>query len=226
MTAYGTVTQLKGRTERTDALSAALTATWEEMLEAISRKIDNICKVPDNYFVADSVDDTRHLSGTGENSLLIPHAMSITTVSVKVDYDDTAYVAWSTPSTTYAGDGDWYLIAGNPKRPVFNHTPYTYLMIDPNGDYSYFPNGENFWNVTLLGKFGYSTAAPADIRECCLAEAVVLIQRFGGLMDDSQSNTDMGQLMYRIRMSELTRNSREFLLAGGWMLPLYATQRA
>jgi hypothetical protein len=224
MTAYGTVAQFKTRTDRDEALSAAWTTAIEEILNAISRKIDNICKVPENYFVADAVDVTKTLSGTGTNYLKIPHAVSITTLSAKVDYDDTVYVAWATPSTTYAGDGDWYAIAGIPNKPIFDLTPYTYLMIDPNGNYSYFPRGHKFWNIQLIGKFGYSAAVPPDIREVCLAETTVLTKRFQGVMDDSLTNTDMGQLIYRIRMSDLSRDAREFLLAGGWISTMYNTQ--
>jgi len=224
MAAYGTVTQLKTRTDRGESLSAALTTAIEEMLNSISRKIDNICKVPDSYFVADAVDVTKTLAGTGKNYLKIPHAVSITTLSAKVDYIDTTYVAWDTPSTTYAGDGDWYAIAGNPFAPIFDKTPYTFLMIDPNGDYSIFPDAHNFWNIQLVGKFGYAVTVPADIQEVCLAEAVVLLKRFEGVMDDSMSNSDLGQLVYRIRMSDLSRDAREFLLAGGWIPTMYNTQ--
>ena len=225
MTAYGTVAQFKTRTDRDDVLTAAWTTAIEEILNAISRKIDNICKVPDNYFVADAADVTKTLSGTGESFLEIPHAVSITSLSAKVDYTDTAYVLWDTPTTTYAGDGDWYAIAGEPNKPIFDRTPYTYLMVDPNGSYSYFPRAHKFWNIQLVGKFGYSVTVPADIQEVCLAEAVILTKRFQGVMDDALGNADLGQLIYRIKMSDLSRDAREFLLNGGWIPTMYSTQR-
>ena len=87
MTAYGTVTQFKTRTDRDETISAAWTTAIGEILDAVSRKIDNICKVPDSYFVA-TTDTTRHLSGKGNNFLKIPDCVDITTISVKVDYDD------------------------------------------------------------------------------------------------------------------------------------------
>lgn len=221
MTAYGTVAQLKTRTIRDETLSAAMTTAIESILNAISRKIDNICKVPDNYFVADAADVTKTLSGNGKQYLQIPHAISITTLSAKVSYTDTAYVAWTSPASVHAGDGDWYLMAGTPERPLFDTTPYTYLGIDPNGDYSYFPSGHNFWNIQLVGKFGYAVTCPPDIQECCLADAVIMLKRFEGVMDDSLTNQDLGQLVYRIRMSELSRDARDLLLAGGWIPTMY-----
>ena len=221
MTAYGTVAQIKTRTERDEALSAALTTAVESMLDAISRKIDHICKVPDNYFVADAVDDEKLLSGEGNNYLEIPHCISMTSVECKVLYTDTAYVTWDAPSGTYVGDGDWYLIAGSPEKPLFNLTPYTHLMIDPNGSYSVFPRGYNFWNIKLTGKFGGYATVPSDIQELCLAEAVILWKRFEGVMDSRLVSNDLGDLVYKIRMSELSRNAREFLLAGGWIRTMY-----
>ena len=76
-----------------------------------------------------------------------------------------------------------------------------------------------------MAKIGYSTVVPADIQEVCLAEAVVLTKRFQGVMDDNLTNADLGQLVYRIRMSELSRDARQFLLGGAWIKTLYSTQR-
>ena len=220
MTAYATLAQFKARTDRDDVLTEAWETAIEQILDTMSRKIDNICKVPNDYFVAASA--TRNFSADGKNYLKIPECTAIASVSVKVDYDDTVYVLWNSPTAMYAGDGDWYAIAGHPNKPLFNETPYTYLVIDPNGDYSYFPRGHNFWNIQMVADFGGYVAAPDDIRELCLAETVVLVKQFQGAMDSNVTNTDLGQLVYRIRMSELSRNARDFLLAGGWIPTMYS----
>ena len=221
MASYGTVAQLQVRTDMTEALSVAKTAEYTEILEAISRKIDNFCRRPDG-FVSSDADVTRYFEGKGLSYLKIPECTSITLVSVKDSYLDTTYVDWATPTSAYAGDGDWFPVAGSKSRPIYNRTPYRLLLIDGNGDYSYFTKGYGMVTVKIAAKWGYATEVPPDIREACLAQAAILIKRFESSMDTTAGSSDLGTIVMRVRQASLTRDVRELLVDSKWVLPLYA----
>jgi len=221
MVAYATVDQLSVRTDLTaGTLSVDQIATYEEILEAISRKIDNFCRRPDG-FVASAADVIRYFEGNGKASIRISECTSVTSVAVKDAYTDTTYVDWTSPSDTLAGDGDWYLAAGSISRPIFNRTPYTLLLIDPNGDYAIFTKGYKLVTVKLTAKFGYAVVVPPDIREACLAQAILLIKRYQGAMSSDLASDDLGVLAMKIRQSALSRDVQDLLVQGGWSLPLY-----
>jgi len=205
----------------TAALSAAKTTAYTEILDAMSRKIDKFCRRPDGY-VSTAADETRYFDGRGRNYLRIPECTSITLVSVKDAYSDTTYVAWATPTTVLAGDGDWYPAAGSYSRPIFNRTPYTLLLIDPNGDYSGFLNGYKVVTVQIAAKWGYATTAPSPIREATLAESARLIKRFEASMSSRTADSNLGMLVASVRMASLSKDIMDLLVAGMWVLPLYA----
>lgn len=221
MVAYATVDQLKIRVDiTTAALSDDKEEAYEEILNAMSRKIDNLCRRPDG-FVATAADETRYFDGKGKIYLRIPECTSITTVSVKDSYSDTTYVAWISPTTVLAGDGDWYSAAGSFTRPIFNRTPYTMLLIDPNGDYSGFPDGFNLPTVKVAAKWGYATTVPPTIREAALAEAARLIKRFEASMSTSAGDGNLGALVLSARQAALSKDIQDMLIEGKWVLPLY-----
>ena len=221
MVAYATVDQLKIRVNMTAALTAAKTTAYEEILDAMSRKIDGVCRRPDG-FVSTAADETRYFDGKGKHYLRVPECTSITLVSVKASYLDTAYVAWTTPTTVLAGDGDWYPVAGSHSRPIFNRTPYTLLLIDPNGDYSGFPAGGGLPTVEIAAKWGYATTAPSPIREATLAETARLIKRFEASMGGRTADGNLGALVMSVRQAALSKDIRDLLVNSMFVLPLYA----
>ncbi len=221
MTSYATVTQLRVRTNMDTALAGAKETELEEIIEAISKKIDGFCRRPDG-FVATAADVTRYFEGKGRAYLNIRECTSITLVSVKNSYLDTAYVDWTTPTSVYAGDGDWFSVAGTIRRPIYNRTPYTLLGIDGNGDYSYFTKGNGMVSVKIAAKWGYAIVVPPDIREACLAQAAILFKRFESSMDTVAGSYDLGAIVSSVRMAGLTRDVRELLVDSKWVLPLYA----
>ena len=222
MTSYATVDELQVRTNMVAVLSAAKETEYEEIIEAISRKIDRFCRRPDG-FVATAADETRYFLGSGKRYLRIPECTSITTVSVKDSYSDTTYDDWDTPTTVLAGDGDWFPSAGGPSRPIYNRTPYTLLQIDSNGDYTYFTKSYyGMVTVKIAAKWGYATTVPADIQEACLAQAAILIKRFEASMDTTAGSSDLGTIVTSVRAAALTRDVRELLVDSKWVLPLYA----
>jgi len=222
MTSYATVAELQVRTNMIAVLPAAKETEYEEIIAAISNKIDRFCRRPDG-FVATAADVTRYFQGNGKRYLRIPECTSITTVSVKDAYLDTSYTAWSTPATALAGDGDWFPSAGSVSRPIYNRTPYTLLQVDPNGDYSYFTKSySGMVTVEIAAKWGYATVVPPDIQEACLAQAAILIKRFEASMSDVTGDSNLGTIVTSVRAAALTRDVRELLVDGHWVLPLYA----
>jgi len=220
MTAYGTIAELSVRIDINTVLTAAKTTAYNAILDAMSRKIDNFCGRPDG-FVASAVDAVRYFEGNGLPYLNIPECVSITTVAVKESHTDTDYTTWDTPTTAYAGDGDWLPAAGTYQWPIFNKTPYNLIIVDPKGDEAYFTKGFKTPTVAVTAKYGYATAVPDDIREVCLAEATVFIKRFESSMDSDVGNSDLGTIALKIRQSSLSRDVRELLVGGRWVVPLY-----
>ena len=221
MVAYGTIAELSSRIDITASLTAAKTTAYTAILDAISRKIDNFCGRPLSGFVASSVDVDRYFEGNGYSYLNIPECISITTVAVKESYLDTAYVAWTSPSTALAGDGDWFPVAGTHEHVRFNLTPYNVIIVAPAGDETLFTKGYSSPTVKVTAKWGYAATCPADIREVCLAEATVFIKRYESQMDSDVGNADLGTIALKIRQSSLSRDVREFLVGGRWVVPLY-----
>lgn len=222
MTSYATVDELQVRTNMVAVLTAAKETEYEEIIAAISNKIDRFCRRPDG-FVATAADETRYFQGSGKRWMRIPECTSITTVSVKDAYLDTAYVAWETPTTVLAGDGDWFPSAGSVDRPIYNRTPYTLLQIDQNGDYSYFTKGIlGMVTVKIVAKWGYATIVPPDIQEACLAQAAILIKRFEAAMSTVTGDANLGTIVTSVRAASLEKDVRNMLVDSNWVLPLYA----
>jgi len=222
---YGTVEELCARIDLVYAdLTAAEIATLLEVITAMSRKIDNFTRRPDGYVALDAA-VLRYFSGTGYGWLRIPECTTVTLVAMKAGYTDTTYVALSTPSALYAGDGDWIQCTGSHEYPNFGRTPYTLLMVDPNGDYSAFFKTYANPNMQITATWGYATTVPDDIKEACLAQTTILWKRFQGSMSSRLATQDLGSIAFRIRQAAFTRDIKELLVDSGWALPLYGGQR-
>lgn len=223
MTSYATVEALIDRIQLdSSVITAESLAVLEDLLDAISRKIDRLCNVPDNYFAADDTTASKYLRGTGDAYLRIPDCFEIDEVQVKDSCLDLVYATWTSPTTAYAGDGDWLPISGTPDNPVYGVTPYTYLIVDPNGNYNCFTRSYNaIPTVCLKAKFGYGTTAPSDIREATLIQVTILFKRFQGSGASTLSTSDIGSLSLRIRRGQMTRDVKELLADGGWLRTVY-----
>ena len=222
---YGTVEELCARIEIVYAdLTAAQIATLLEVMTAMSRKIDNFTRRPDGY-VALGAAELRYFSGSGKNWMRIPECTTVTLVAMKAAYTDTTYVALATPSALYAGDGDWIQCTGSYEYPNFMRTPYTLLIVDPNGDYSAFFESPGNMNMQITATWGYATTVPDDIKEACLAQTTILWKRFQGSMSSRLATQDLGSIAFRIRQAAFTRDIKELLVDSGWVLPLYGGQR-
>lgn len=212
-TTYCTVEELKARMEKRDDTDDA---TLFAILRAAERKIDRFCNRLDG-FVADTNASARYFKGSGKTYQLIDECVAIRTVAVKDAISDDTYAAWTSPSTMFAGDGDWFPGAGDPDEPEFNQLPYTILFVDPNGDQAWFTGetaemkrrGRNVRGLSLLARvptvevtarWGFAASCPTDITEATAMQAARWYKRLQGAMADSLASTDLGGLFYTAQL--------------------------
>lgn len=196
---YATVSDLKNRlnivsTDTTrDSVMAAL-------LEAAERAINGLCNRP-HGFIADATASARYYPGNGADCMRIDECTQITTVAVKDSPTDTGYTDWGAPTTTLAGDGDWIPATGSADNPEYNRTPYTLLIIDPNGSYSHFTSGvlggRKVPTVKVTARWGYADTVPPQVKEACVVQASRWWKRGESGWADSAANPDMGGLQFR-----------------------------
>lgn len=131
--------------------------------------------------------------------------------------------------------GDWMPFSGDPEEPDFNSLPYDSLLIDPNGDESWFVSGRDWesliWRtgrrgsrllgnvptVRVTARWGFAIEVPEDVAEACVMQAARWYKRLQGAMADSLANADLGQLMY---VQKLDPDVAGILLDGAYRRPV------
>ncbi len=209
MTAYGTVDELKARTQ-ISSTDASRDTVLTSMLDAAKELIDNLLNHPDG-FTALTVATARYFPGSGKPYQWIDECVEISSVAVKDSATDTTYTAWTTPTTNLAGNGDWIAFTGHPDYPKFNVLPYCGIMVDANGSYSVFTTGmfttrggfrpssdvgRNTPTVKVTAKWGYSVTAPTLIKEANIAQASRWYKKAQSAWADTLANVEMGELMF------------------------------
>jgi hypothetical protein len=209
MTAYGSVDELKARTQ-ISSTDASRDTVLTSMLDAAKELIDNLLNHPDG-FTALTVAVARYFPGSGKPYQWIDECVEISSVAVKDSATDTSYTAWTTPTTNLAGDGDWIAFTGHPDYPKFNVLPYCGIMVDANGSYSVFTTGmfttrggfrpssdvgRNTPTVKVTAKWGYSVTAPTLIKEANIAQASRWYKKAQSAWADTLANVEMGELMF------------------------------
>ena len=209
MTAYGTVDELKARTQ-ISSTDASRDTVLTSMLDAAKELIDNLLNHPDG-FTALTVATARYFPGSGKPYQWIDECVEISSVAVKDSATDTTYTAWTTPTTNLAGDGDWIAFTGNPKYPAYNKLPYRGIMVDVNGSYSVFTTGmfttrggfrpssdvdRNTPTVKVTAKWGYSVTAPAVIKEANILQASRWYKKAQSAGSDVLGTTELGELVF------------------------------
>lgn len=201
---YATVSELKSRINKTgtgDDFDLA------GLLTSAADTIDRFCNRP-NGFVADETASARIYTGSGGPIQTIDECTNITLVAVKDSASDTAYVSWAV--------SDWIAFGGGPKDPDFQPTvigrPYTSLMIEPSGDHVIFTSGSyssmrgfrpshsvlrGVPTVQVTAEWGFSTTAPAAIKEANIVQAARWWKRGQSAWADTLASAEMGQLMYQ-----------------------------
>lgn len=219
---YATPDELRLQINKTGNSGTASDDALQILLDAASEAIDWFCNRPDG-FTADTTASARYYTGLGKPYLYIDECVEITTVAVKDSASDTTYTAWDTPTTMFAGDGDWLPFRGDHRKPNFNRLPYTGLMTDPNGDYATFTNGSYVTRggfppvsdiprgvptVKVTAKWGYAVTAPVRVKETCMIQAARWFKRGEGSWADMLSSADMGQPQF----GQVLDKDLEFLL--------------
>ena len=219
MADYCTVSELRAAIDKTltdDDTTIGTTIT------AISRTIDQFCNRPDG-FVALSTATARTFTGSGQAVQWIDECAAITLVAVKDSPSDSTYTSWAAT--------DWIAGKGDPRNPDFNHTPYDWIMIDPNGDYASFSSGayttrrgfrpesigtRGVPTVRVTAKWGHSLTVPPAIKQACLIEAGRIYKRGQSAFADTLANVDFGQLMYTKGLDPATQL---ILVSGRYVRP-------
>jgi len=218
MANYATTDQLIIRVNMLTAPTADQLTMLEELIEAASRAIDSACRRGENAFEAVGAGVAKYFTAFGEAFLRIPSCSTITEVAVKASLTATSYTAWVTPTTPMAGDGDWIPCRGEAGDPSFDTEPYNLLIIDLNGDYSVFLDGDGAPVVKITASWGTETGVPAEIREFTLMQAALWAKSYEGSGADETGSIDFGRITIRRALSKQVRDG---LVDGGWVLPLY-----
>jgi len=206
MAGYTNLSEIKARMQKTDTDADTFLPM---IIDAASRAIDNFCNRDAGGFEASDHATARYLSGNGRAVLLIDECVEITEVAVKDAATDTAYTAWTTPTTNMAGDGDWLAFSGDPENPDFNNLPYDSLMVDLNGDYNVFISGRYRGlrgfrperdasrivpTVRITAKWGYAINVPDAIKEACIMQVIRWYKREQGAMASALASAELGTL--------------------------------
>lgn len=154
---YANLANLKARLGITDA---AEDSVLENIIEAISRSIDNYCG---RRFYRNSADETRYYTAESPNILFVDDLGTITTLKTDSDGDRTYEDTWAV--TDYDLD---------PFNASLDGRPYTAIRITPNGTKS-FPATRK--GVEIVGKFGYAATTPDAIDEACLIQSARIYKR-------------------------------------------------
>lgn len=207
-----------------------------QLLDGAARSINRWCNRSDGFFAVQTA-TARYYPGSGRTYQLIDECVAITTVAVKDSATDTDYTDWDTPTTMYAGDGDWLPFAGDPQSPLFDRVPYTAIMTDLNGDYSTFTSGlcttrrgfrptstvkRAVPTVKVTARWGYADAVLDDIRVANLIEATRWYKRLQSGASDTLASSELGQLMYT---KKLDPDAEAILIGGRYVRPAIGRRR-
>lgn len=174
------------------------------MLDTAAQHINNVCKRKKDGFLADSVATARLFSGNDSHVIQIDENVNISAVGFKYSSSDASYtVMAATDYTPFSGSND---------SPDYNNTPYTKLLIHPEGDYSYWPKTKNFPNIQVTAKWGYSLTVPDVIKHCTIIQATRYVKRAQGAYGDAIGNTDTGQMQF---VKQFDADMKAMLFAGG-----------
>lgn len=191
-------------------------AVLSKVITAISRAIDNKCLRPDG-FVAPALASTRLFAGSGSGVLYIPDAAAITSVAIKANITDSAYVLQSS--------ADWIPFTGNAENPDFNRTPYTGIMSAAGAGLIFtgawasdewsWPSGRRGLALSQRGRaatptvqvtanWGYALTVPPEIEQACIIESARLFKRGQSAFADTLASAELGQLIQIAKLDPAT----------------------
>lgn len=132
----------------------------EDIVMAASRQVD---EDTNKRFYTTSSDETRTFSAEQFDCIWTYPIISITSLKTDSDMDGTYEWTWAAT--------DYILL---PLNASLDGKPYYKIQVAPIGNYS-FPVG-NYPGVQIVGKFGYSSTAPKNIKQACLLQCLSLYQ--------------------------------------------------
>lgn len=197
---WATVAELRSQINKTSNL---IDIDLTLILTAAENTINRFCRRTEG-FLADSVASAHLYIGSGHSHLYIDECVEITAVGVKESVTDTTFTSWAAT--------DWLGFRGDYKDPNFNATPYTGIMVNPSGDYSYFYNSSGMrafrsdWDdgvrggaptIQVTAKWGAFVTIPAELKEASIMQAARWFKRLEGAMADALASGDFGMMMYR-----------------------------
>lgn len=203
---WATVQELRSQINKSSTLSDIdLTI----LLTAAENTINRFCNRPDG-FLADSTASARLYAGSGKDHLAIDETPEITAVGAKEAVGDSTFTAWAVT--------DWIAYSGSRRFPNFNDVPYTGLLVNPNGDYSYFFEGsiQGFPMVQITAKWGAYTTIPAELKEASIMQAARWFKRLESAMADTLASGELGTLLYR---QALDPDIKQILVGGRYVKP-------
>lgn len=191
--AYATVNEFKLAIGNLRSTDPDVLANIQMFLDGAENAIDTAMNHP-HGFVADASASYRHYSADGSDELMIDECVEIVSVAVKTGITVTTYTAWTTPSTYFAHDGDWYPYPFNAEA---RGKPYTRIIVDPSGGYAKFTDGKRKYpTVRVSAKWGFSIEVPPLIKTICIAQAGRWYNQGQGGMSDFIADPETGELKY------------------------------
>lgn len=190
--AYATTTDVQGfmpGTSLGSTTDATYTTALTNFIAVASLLVDNYVGRWSGFFVATTDDQTRWFDGPDASTdapgfLRIDECTSVTSVSIAEDGDPTDLTATATDDYFL-----WPHNYGNLSVPI------RALILDRlNGDYADWPPYPKA--VKVVGKFGYSAAAPVNIKLAVCMQVVRWLKRFQAAMQTANAIPELGTLTY------------------------------
>lgn len=118
MVSYGTIAQLQGRINLEEDLSEDKLQVLEEILEAVSRKIDNVCNVEYGFFLVEGIvaPDIREVC-LGESTILFKRFEGA--MASSIGSSDLGMLRLRIRSSTMSRNIKEFLVEGRHIRPLY-----------------------------------------------------------------------------------------------------------
>lgn len=131
----------------------------DALVNTASRHIDTQTA---RRFYSTTADETRYYTATDKGSVFVDDLLSVTTLKTDTDADRVYETTW------LATDYDLC-----PDNALLNGEPYTYILETPLGVQT-FPRQRK--GIQIVGRFGFCTTTPDDIKQACIDIVVNLYQ--------------------------------------------------
>lgn len=161
-----------------------------ELATRASAMIDRLTGRPEGAYDAPTTATARIYQGSGKDYLWIDECVAVTKVEVKDSVTDTTYVTWAST--------DYIVCTGSPTYPDYVNTPYTLLLVDINGNYATFTEGQR--TVQITARWGYSDDPPEIVEQAVIIQSVRWFKRGQQGFQDVGGQAELGEIRYAQRL--------------------------